>query len=118
MKNNLLEKEKIKSSLLNHLKLNRKSIEILDPTIFSRFNQIKSNTTRISNIKKNNFQKKYNIKLNLFPKKDTSSKKVKKSLITLQNKNIIDKSKILPLLSEQTSDKSKNEPEKNIKIKL
>ena len=118
MKNNLLEKEKIKSSLLNHLKLNRKSIEILDPTIFSRFNQLKSNTTRISNIKKNNFQKKYNIKLNLFPKKDTSSKKVKKSLITLQNKNIIDKSKILPLLSEQSSDKSKNEPEKNIKIKL
>ena len=37
--------------------------------------------------------------------------------MTLQNKNIIDKSKILPLLSEQSSDKSKNEPEKNINIK-
>ena len=112
MKNNLIENEKIKSSLINQLKLNRKSIEILKPlNLIKKTDLFNLINARKDNSKKKTFIKKMNFKTKLFDKKP-SIKLESESENSIKIKNTNDDIKSLPLLSERTNEKIKNKIKK------
>ena len=112
MKNNLIENEKIKSSLINQLKLNRKSIEILKPlNLIKKTDLFNLINARKDNSKKKTFIKKMNFKTKLFDKKP-SIKLESESENSIKIINTNDDIKSLPLLSERTNGKIKNKIKK------
>ena len=112
MKNNLIENEKIKSSLINQLKLNRKSIEILKPlNLIKKTDLFNLINARKDNSKKKTFIKKMNFKTKLFDKKP-SIKLESESENSIKIINTNDEYKSLPLLSERTNGKIKNKIKK------
>ena len=109
MKNNLIENEKIKSSLINQLKLNRKSIEILKPlNLIKKSELFNSITSRKDNSKKKTFNKKYNFNSKLFTKKPT----IKIDSEPDNNINTNEEFNSLPLFSERTNEKIENKVKK------
>ena len=112
MKNNLIENEKIKSSLINQLKLNRKSIEILKPpNLIKKTDLFNIINARKDNSKKKTFNKKFNFKSKLFNKKP-SIKLDLESDKSIKNINTIEELKSLPLLTERTNGEIKNKIKK------
>ena len=112
MKNNLIENEKIKSSIINQLKLNRKSIEILKPlNLIKKTDLFNLINARKDNSKKKTFIKKMNFKTKLFDKKP-SIKLESESENSIKIINTNDEYKSLPLLSERTNEKIKNKIKK------
>ena len=119
MKNNLIENDKIKLALTNRFKINRKSIQLLKPFNISIDNEYdKLTTSRKGKISKTIYNKNYNIKSNIF---ESNSKEIpllksdSESDKSILNKNILRKSKIMPLLSDKNDE---NETRKKIRIKL
>ena len=119
MKNNLIENDKIKFALINRFKINRKSIQLLKPFDFIIDNENdKLSSLRNEKISKTTLNKNYNLKSNLFESKSKeipSLKNDSESENSITNKNILKKSKIMPLLSEKND---ANKIKKRIKIKL
>ena len=105
MKNNLFENDKIKFSLINRLKINRKSIQLLKPlNIVQNNEEDKLSTSRNDESTKNALSKNYNLKSNLFAKKFKDMKVLKndsESENSISNRYLVEKSKIMPLLSER-----------------
>lgn len=105
MKNNLFENDKIKFSLINRLKINRKSIQLLKPlNIIQNNEEDKLSTSRNEESIKNSLNKNYNLKSNLFTKKFKDIKVLKndsESENSISNRYLVEKSKIMPLLSER-----------------
>ena len=114
MKNNLIENDKIKTSLINQLKLNRKSIEILKPlNLIKKSDLFNSITTRKDNTKKKTFNKKYNFNSKLFASNNKLSIKLdSESDISIKNINTNEEFKSLPILSERSNEKIKNKIKK------
>ena len=114
MKNNLIENDKIKTSLINQLKLNRKSIEILKPlNLIKKSDLFNSITTRKDNSKKKTFNKKYNFNSKLFTSNNKLSIKLdSESDISIKNINTNEEFKSLPILSERSNEKIKNQIKK------
>ena len=120
MRTSLIEKDKIRLSLINRLKINRKSIELLQPLNFAQKNEDnKLNTSKkeTENVEENSNRKEFQIKTNLFPNKLNEVKTLRldsDSENSNNNRKGIKKSKIIPLLSERNNKKIKT----RIKIKL
>ena len=114
MKNNLIENDKIKTSLINQLKLNRKSIEILKPlNLIKKSDLFNIITTRKDNSKKKTFNKKYNFNSKLFASNNKLSIKLdSESDISIKNINTNEEFKSLPILSERSNEKIKNKIKK------
>ena len=116
MKNNLFENDKIKFSLINRLKINRKSIQLLKPLELIQNNEEdKLNTSGKEETTKNSINKNYKIKTNLFLKKFKNIKTDSELENSIANRNRLKKSKIMPLLSES---KNNNKIKRQIKLKF
>lgn len=121
MKNNLFENDKIKTSLINRLKLNRKSIEILKPlNVIKKTDLFDSITSRKDNSKKKTFNKKYDFNSKLFTSNNKLSIKLdSESDISIKNLNTNEEFKSLPILSERSNEKIKKQIKKlNLKFSL
>ena len=127
MKNILFQNDKIKSSLINRLKINRKSIQLLEPIDFTQKNpKYKLNTSRNNYLSQVSLDNKNQFKSNIFSTQNTDFNSLKKNLLFNEKKNDTSikafknkkgnkKIKILSLLSEETPYKIKK---KNNKMKL
>jgi hypothetical protein len=119
MKNNLFENDKIKFSLINRLKINRKSIQLLKPlNIIQNNEEDKLSTSRNDESTKNALNKNYNLKSNLFAKKFKDMKVLKndsESENSISNRYLVEKSKIMPLLSDRYNT---SKIKKQIKLKF
>ena len=115
MKKKIIENDKIKSSLISLLKMNRKSIQFLKPlNILQNTDLFKSNTSRNENLKRRTLRTNYNFTSNIFSKNIINLKTDSESETSRKNKkdNVKEESKDLPLLSERSSNKI------NIKLNL
>ena len=127
MKNILFQNDKIKSSLINRLKINRKSIQLLEPIDFTQKNpKYKLNTSRNNYLNQVSLDNKNQFKSNIFSTQNTDFNSLKKNLLFNEKKNDTSikafknkkgnkKIKILSLLSKETPYKIKK---KNNKMKL
>ena len=112
MKNNIIENEKIRTSLINQLKLNRKSIEILKPlNLIQKTDLFNLINARKGNSKKKTFNKKFNFKSKLFTIKPTI-KLDSETDNSIKNINTKEELKSLPLLTERPNEEIKNKIKK------
>ena len=106
MKNKLIENDKIKSSLLTRLKINRKSIQLLKTlNIIQNSDLFKSNTSRNDKIKRKTFNSNYNFNSNLFFNNIKNNKTDSESEKSYKNKKDKEELKELHLLSERSNNK-------------
>ena len=106
MKKKLIENDKIKSSLLTRLKINRKSIQLLKPlNIIQNSDLFKSNTSRNDKIKRKTFNSNYNFNSNLFFNNIKNNKTDSESEKSYKNKKDKEELKELHLLSERSNNK-------------
>ena len=79
MKNILFQNDKIKSSLINRLKINRKSIQLLEPIDFTQKNpKYKLNTSRNNYLNQVSLDNKNQFKSNIFSTQNTDFNSLKK----------------------------------------
>ena len=119
MKKNIIENDKIRNSLINLLKLNRKSIQLLKPiNIIKKDDDDKLNTSKNDSISNNsNNNKNIKNKSNLLLNESNEIKTIRvdsESENSITYRKNIKKSKIINLLSERTNNKVK----KKFKIKF
>ena len=119
MKKNIIENDKIRNSLINLLKLNRKSIQLLKPiNIIKKIDGDKLNTSKNDSISNNsNNNKNIKNKSNLLLNESNEIKTIRvdsESENSITYRKNIKKSKIINLLSERTNNKVK----KKFKIKF
>lgn len=113
MKNKIIEKDKIKTSLMTRLKMNRKSIQLLKPlNILQNTDLFKSNTSRKDKLKRRTFNTNYNFTSNIFSTNIKNIKTDSESETSFKIKKDKEEFKDLPILSERSSNKI------NIKLNL